>query len=91
MPEYISADGYPIREDEKFWDKNLRVVAVTHVATDSNPYPEMGTQTWHRTTGGLADSFAGNDAQWGGLAKREPFTRKSADDYETGTNYADIK
>lgn len=89
MTDHFSADTHPILPGRKFWDKNLRVVTVTATGVHSNAYPGMTDQTWHRTTGGEADSYAGIDRKWGGLAKW--FEGRNADDYPDGTEYADIK
>jgi hypothetical protein len=95
MPDetHYSADAHPITIGAKFWDNNMRVVQITGVAVDSNPYTDDGTvQTWHQTGAGMYDTLSGDSHPWGRLARFDPFThRRDAEDYPAGTQYADVK
>lgn len=88
MTEHFSADGYLVVKGGRFWDNNLRVVEVTEVAADSNPYGKTGVvQTWHGTTGGLTDTLDGAMRAYGRLARR--YLGKDAAGYPAGTSHAD--
>jgi hypothetical protein len=54
---HMTADGYPITVGEWYWDNDLKVVQITAVAVDFTPYPECGTQVWHKHTRGMSDSL----------------------------------
>lgn len=83
--EYYSADAWPVTVGAKFWDNNLRVVQVTEVAVDSNPYPDGETQTWHQTTSGRVDTISGKLSRIGRLARE--FEGLNAEKFKPGTDY----
>lgn len=88
--QHLSADGYPITLGARFWDNDLKVLAITGVADHSNDYADTGcVQTWHRTTRGISDTMSGHMQKYGRMARF--FRGKDAEDYDPGTNYADIE
>ena len=91
MEEYRSADNYPVEVGKKFWNNDLRVCQVTKLASiPARPYADTGeTSTWHETTHGSFDTLTGHMRQYGRMARF--FEGKDAENYEPGTNYADIK
>jgi hypothetical protein len=90
MSIHLSCDSQPVEAGRKFWNNDLRVVAVTEVAAWDNPYADTGcTQTWHNTTDGSFDTLNGSMQPYGRLVRR--FEGKDAEDYEPGTSYADIR
>jgi len=88
-PEYYSADGYPVWPGKKFWNNDLRVCQVTGLAAYSNDYQRQATQTWHQTTHGSFDTLDGYLQYIGRLTRH--YEGKDAEDFETGTNYKDVK
>lgn len=90
MSQHVSVDGYPVEVGKRFWDNDLKVVEITVVATNSNPYSDTGwTQTWHKHTGGISDTLSGYGAKWGRLARY--FEGRDAEQHEPGTKFSDIK
>jgi hypothetical protein len=88
--QHVASDGHPVEVGRKFWNNDLRVCEVTEVAKYDNKYADTGcTQTWHETTHGSFDTLNGTMAKWGRLVRY--FEGRDAEQYEPGTNYADIK
>lgn len=96
-PEHFSADSIPapITVGAKFWNNDLRVVVITEVAKQSNPWPDSDSiQTWHQTNAGRFDTMSGSLRRIGRLARYAPVGYSSgydAEDHPVGTSYGDIK
>lgn len=91
MTDHKSCDNYPVTVGAKFWSNDLRVVKITEVAPrPGNTYSDTGcTQTWHKTTDGIFDTLDGSMQPYGRLVRF--YSGSDAEDFEPGTNYADIK
>lgn len=88
--EYKSADGVVVGAGKRFWNNDLRVCEVIETGRHGNVYSDTGCiQVWHKTTHGDFDTMTGEMQKYGRLGRR--FEGKNAEDYEPGTNYADIK
>jgi hypothetical protein len=90
---HFSADGWPVKAGEKFWDNNLQVVQITKMEViPARPYADTGCmQTWHEhtsgITSGISDTLTGAMLPYGRLARK--FEGRDATQYEPGTKFAD--